>query len=204
MKKLILLPLLFLSFHIQAQNIKAGLILGFNATQVDCDTYGGFHKAGLNVGAISIIPFSDKISLSFEILYTQKGSAALRNREIALQTGKSLVIYKLKLDYVEVPILVQYKDKQITFGAGIGFGRLVKFKEWHEGQPTTINFNLYKAMDYNIIVDGSYMINDHLAFNLRFAYSIIGIGPSIPPTCNPGKFGGQSNKLISARMMYIF
>jgi len=201
MKKLILLSLIFLPFYIHAQNIKAGFILGFNATQIDCDTYAGFHKAGLNVGAVSTIPFSDKISLSFEILYTQKGSAELRNRKITSQTGLPLIKYKLKLDYVEVPILVHYNDKQITFGAGIGIGRLVRFKEWNEGQENLYPTNPYQSMDYNIIGEGSYMINDHLAFNLRIAYSLMGIRPF---QCSPGRFGGQKNKLISIRMMYIF
>ena len=53
----------------------AGVIVGMNFTQVHGDNLAGFNKFGLNTGAIAHINLNKSWSVSFEVLYTQKGSA---------------------------------------------------------------------------------------------------------------------------------
>src|ERR1700744_4144942 len=55
---------------------KGGLVLGTNFTQVDGDTYYGYHKIGLNTGGMVYVHFTQLFGVSMELLYSQKGSRA--------------------------------------------------------------------------------------------------------------------------------
>ena len=118
---LILLPGLSIG-----QSIKGGLAAGLNATQVDGDEVYGYHKFGLNAGAFAIIPFRKNFSFTLETAYTQKGSYQRPQFADSL-TGE----YRLILNYVEVPLLFHYIEKDIIkIGTGFSWGKLVEFKEW--------------------------------------------------------------------------
>ena len=196
---LLLLSLLF-PLYIFSQNIKGGLALGLNATQVDGDEVFGFHKYGLNIGPFAIIPLGKNFSISLETIYNQKGSYQRPQYKDSLSNGE----YRLKLNYVEVPVLFRYTDKDIfTFGTGLSWGRLVDFKEWEHGRA--VNWDNpngpYKRSDVNVLIDVQFKMTKGLNFNFRYAYSLAKLRTR---TFLTGEVRNQFNNIITLRLVYIF
>jgi hypothetical protein len=183
-----------------AQSIKGGLITGFNMTQVDGDEVYGYHKYGLNVGALSIIPLGEKFSFSIEILYNQKGSY-----QRPWQMDDSLNgAYKLILNYLDVPVLFQFEDKKvIKFGTGLSWGRLVQFKEWEHEQRIEWNTpnGPYNKSDVDFLFDVQLRLVQGLSFDMRYAYTISKIRTR---TFLTGETRNQFNNMITLRMIYVF
>jgi len=152
-----------------AQRIKGGLIAGFNLTQVDGDQLYGFHKIGLNVGATAIVPVGKKFSATLETIYTQKGSFQSKNDTLTSPP------YKLVLNYVEVPVLFSYTDKEVVkAGGGFSWGRLVGFEEWEHLKRVnwTTPDGPYKHSDVDAIADIQFKLFTGFWFDCRYSYSI--------------------------------
>jgi hypothetical protein len=203
---LILLFLLFLGIGSRAQYIRGALIAGGNRTQVDGDEVFGYHKTGLQLGAAAIIQFNKKWSISLENIYNQKGS-----RQGARFADSLDGSYKLHLNYVEVPLLLEYTDRdRITVGAGFSWGRLVKVDEYKNSfvvDSTTLLGGPYKRDDWNVLVDLRFHLYKSLKLNLRYAYSIVPIAKRDVQDSKTGKLNydeSQYNNVISLRLMYIF
>ena len=107
MRSCFFLGILLLSLQGNAQRFRAGLIAGLVASDVaGMDLYdfdNDFHKAGLTGGAFVNAKFTEKNSLQFEILYTQKGSW-----QPPVDSAHP-DYYKLNLDYIEVPVIFRHK-----------------------------------------------------------------------------------------------
>jgi len=192
-----ILSLIFLgiAFQSHAQAVKGALIGGVNFTQVDGDEIYGFKRVGANVGGAAIIPFTDKWSLTVETIFSMEGS---RQKKLKRNDGvvdgwieDTLHInpyndstwfcvngaYNLHLDYVRVPILVHYNDRNLSLGAGFQYGRLVRIKEQEQGMYNTTAKaeEAYKNNDLSILADIKYRIYGGLFFNARYSYSLISI-----------------------------
>jgi hypothetical protein len=63
---------------------------------------------------------TEKLSYQLEMLYIQKGSRKATNPE-----NNDYTFFQLKLDYVEIPLSIQYKKDKFTYEAGLAFGRLI-------------------------------------------------------------------------------
>ena len=83
-----------------------------------------------------------------EVTYNQKGARQGQQYYDSLNSGQVVTgEYKLRLNYVEVPVLIQYTDKKfITVGAGFSWGRLVGVQEWEHG----------KKVETTTVQDGPY------------------------------------------------
>ena len=195
--------LLVVTLNVDAQFIKGALIFGTNISQVDGDEVYGFKKIGFNIGASAIVPFSNKWAISIENIYSQKG--AYQKPQYADSISGE---YRIKLNYVEVPVLVHYTDKNIfTVGAGLSWGRLVKVDEWEHGNKTntSLSSGTYSQNDINILADLRFRIWKKLKFNVRYAYSI----PKIRTREHSDLSGDtwirkQYNNLVSFRLIYVF
>lgn len=197
---LIISFLLLITTCITAQNIKGGIYGGFNLTQVDGDQVYGYHKKGFNVGPTAIIPIKKSLSLSIETIYNQKGSYQRPYSKDSING-----MYKLKLNYVEVPVLIHYRDKSKTnFGTGLSWGRLVEFKEWEHKVP--INWNKdsipYKNNDICALVDVDFPIFDRFRFNFRYSYSLFKIRTRYFPNIKTTRY--QYNNMLTFRLLYVF
>jgi hypothetical protein len=200
MRKFFLFAVLLLLFaNIIAQNIKGGIYAGFNLSQVDGDEVYGYHKIGFNGGPTAIIPLRKNFSVSIETIYNQKGSYQKPFKDT------SYGMYRLRLNYVEVPLLIHIKDKnKINFGAGLSWGKLVTFKEWEHEIP--INWTKdsipYKKEDICALVDIDLPIYDRFRFNFRYSYSILKIRTRYFPIINTTRY--QYNNMLTFRILYVF
>ncbi len=198
--------LVFLSTgYLHAQVIKGAVLAGMNLTQVDGDEIYGFNKVGINLGAAAIVPFADKWEASIETIFSQKGSYQGPHNNDSL-TGE----YRLRLNYLEVPVLVHFNDKnKVIFGAGFSWGRLVNIEEYEHGnrvESTTLNNGPYSKNDYNALVDLRFRIYKQLKFNVRYAYSLKKIRTRVytPPFSNDSWTRDQYNNFWTFRLIYIF
>lgn len=143
-KSLFVIALTFvIAFSADAQKFKAGLILGVAGTQVSGDNLGGFDKAGIAAGGMVSTPLSEKFDIAFEILYFQKGS-----RKNIKPDNEDYTSYLLRLNYFEVPIMLQWKySKRFMFEAGPTFGALLSSLEEDQfGEiPESREFNKYEV-----------------------------------------------------------
>jgi len=187
MKRLFLLCTLHLVLctFLQAQlqrspsgQFKAGVLAGIVTSQVDGDTYAGYNKAGLLGGVFVSTKFApqSKWSAMFEINYIQKGS-----RKVPRPDKGDYADYKLKLDYVEVPLLLKHdfaiadsaganKMNFAVFG-GIAVGVLVRSAEWDAfGQLT--GGTPFQKTDFSYVLGLSYIISEHISFEAHTRYSL--------------------------------
>lgn len=209
----ILASFIFFSGDGYSQRIMGAVNGGFNLTQVDGDEIYGFTKPGVQIGPSAIIPFSKKWQVSLETNFNQKGS---RQRKQYNTTDSNGVVYtgeyKLKLDYVEVPLLVHFNDKdQIIAGAGASWGRMVNVKEWEHGrrvETTTLTSGTYARNDFCVLADLRFRMKGRWYANFRYEYSMSKIRTRVFQTI-PGMAGNaitreQYNNIISFRVIYIF
>lgn len=206
----IIICFLFITQHTFGQRIKGVAIGGMNISQVDGDEIYGFKKVGLNVGLGAIMPFGKGFSVSIETLYSQKGANQKDQYSRTDSSGNLLTgAYKLKLDYLEVPILFHYTDHdRISIGGGFSYGGLVHLKEWEHNElveTTTLSSGVYSNSDISVIADLRFKIYKRLKFNIRYSYSMVKIR-----TREFEDFQGntwerdQFNNLFSFRLYYVF
>jgi len=221
-----ILSLIFwgIAFQSHAQAVKGALIGGVNFTQVDGDEIYGFKRVGANVGGAAIIPFTDMWSLTVETIFSmegsrQKGASGLWNDgwlEDSLKVNpyndstwfRVNGAYNLHLDYVRVPIVVHYNDRNLSLGAGFQYGRLVRIKEKEQDiYNTTVKAEeAYKNNDLSILADIKYRIYGGLFFNARYSYSLISIRDrTFYSIVDPGVTLNrkQYNNTITIRLMWV-
>jgi len=187
------------------QRIMGAAIVGLNATQVDGDEVYGYKNFGLNAGLSAIVPFNNKWSVSIENIYSEKG-AHQRVKYLDSLDGS----YDLRLNYLEVPVLLHFTDKEIvTFGAGMSWGRLVKVWEQRNGYEmpaTTLESGIYRSSDLNLLLDIRFRVFERLRFNARYAYSMrpVATREIIDSKTGRPNIRDQYNGLFSFRLIYVF
>lgn len=208
MKLLWFLPLIFLvlllstGMNLHAQAFKGYGVGGFNLTQVDGDECFGYKKIGLNLGVGVLIPYKKKWAISLENTFNQKGAW-----QPALYSDSASGEYRLLLNYVEVPLMIHFEDKEtMTFGAGFSWSRLVEVKEYEHGNrvETTTLKGPYDRSDWTFIGDIRFRIYKKLKFNFRYNYSINKIRTRTFVTSQQTWTRKQYNNVLSFRLIYMF
>lgn len=201
---IILSSLLFMK-QAKAQAFLGALAFGGNLTQVDGDEMFGFKKIGFNVGVSAIYPFTDKWSMSIEASFAQKGSFQKYPPE---DLGKPLPYYDLRLNYLDVPVLVHFTDKGfLNVGLGLSWGRLVGIKEveWGETVHSSTTNSPYSDSDINGIVSLQFPIYKRFKFNFRYSYSFAKIRTRSYSNISGDTWTrDQYNNILTFRLIYVF
>jgi hypothetical protein len=193
-KHTILLTLLFaLSSTLIAQRFLGEVVGGMNLSQVDGDEVYGFKRVGGHVGLGVILPIKKKWDITLETVFSQKGAkekdqysywskdstfSELDSTFIGFDSTLYTGSYNLRLNYVEIPIIAHFTDKErYTVGLGFSYGRLVSSEEIeHNGSinpySDTVNFS---KNDYSVLLDLQVRVWKRLKFNVRYSYSIVPI-----------------------------
>lgn len=207
MKKMICIFLVILSAgitRVNAQLFRGELIAGMNKSQVDGDEAYRFKKYGLNFGGGVALPFHKNWSASMELLYNEKGSHLKASKNDTMDGS-----YRLNLNYLEVPVLCYYTDKDfISAGAGFSWGRLIKVHEEEKRysiDPIDLD-TVYSKNDWNAIADLRMRIYKNLKINVRYAYSIRRIAERNVRDSESGQWilnNKQYNNLWTFRLIYM-
>ena len=121
---------------LRAQIIKGEVFAGGILSQVDGDECYGFKKIGVHAGAGALIPLTNWMDVGLEVLFSQKGAY---KRDSLVSNSTYPYAYNLKLNYVEVPLMLYVTDKDaVSFGIGASYGRIVYLDERNNNIPTGI------------------------------------------------------------------
>lgn len=183
-----------------------GIAAGINASQIDGDTYTGYHKAGLNIGLSSIIRFNNFIYGNIELLYTQKGARNYFNYE-SPQIGTIPILYIAQLHYIEIPVNVQILvQERILIGLGASYNRLFNQKEYMENYyPNNINNKPpnFKQQDIELNIGASYLLYKNILARARYQYSLQSIRDAIQIPSNFNTIA-QYNNLFALQFLIYF
>lgn len=199
------------STELYSQRIQGAVIGGLNLTQVDGDEVYGFKKFGANVGLGAVVPLTENFQFSIETLFSQKGA---RQKDQYYDSVSPDTIYtgayKLNLNYLEIPFLVMYNDKDIiTAGAGFSYSRLINVSEYEHDkkvETTSLTAGPYNRNDFSILADVRFRVYKKLKINLRYSYSLAKIRTRDFYTTDGDYYATRSqfNNVITVRMIYMF
>jgi hypothetical protein len=201
MLKKIFIPILFLMLVniVSAQRFDGGILAGYNATQVEGDTYKGYHKPGLVVGFFVQTDVAPAVFLAMELRYAQKGA---RNKIKPEFPEK----YIMRLGYVELPVYAAFRtnDRGSVIG-GLSTGFLVHSSESDEnGEFPEEDQNAFNEIDLQPFIGFQFDFMDNLKADLRFALSVL------PTRGQPGEgteyywHNNQFNNVITFALYYNF
>jgi len=127
-----------------AQNINFGVKGGLNVYNLEGNSNSDFDsKIGVNFGVLGQTQLNEFFSLQPEIVYSKQGA----------KSGGT----KIKLDYINVPVLIQY---MFDNGFRLQSGPQLSFMMNAEGENNGSTLNLeenYKSMDLGFSIGGSYL-----------------------------------------------
>lgn len=195
-----ILPFLFfliICITSSGQRFTGGLLAGFNACQVDGDTYAGYNKFGFKAGAFTSTRFNTHLSGELQIRFMQKGA----NKKV---TENDLSKYTSKLNYIEVPVLLRlHQTEKISWHAGPGFGYLFNYSVEDENGPLNADAISFRKFELSGMAGFQYQLTKKLAVSVTFSYSVIPIAdhPNDPIHFRqPGLY----NNLFSMDFSYSF
>jgi len=154
-----------------AQEFNGGLLAGISTTQVDGDGLGGYNRIGANAGVWVSRTFSRTIALRAELKFIQKGS----HKRFTDGAGGTTGEYSLRLNYTELPVLVEYhfRDDIIPFG-GISFGYLWNWTEKNNGYENPVDEgSQFRKAELAAQLGVEYRLNPRFSFCAAFSYSMV-------------------------------
>ncbi|HCA09509.1 porin family protein [Chryseobacterium sp.] len=180
-----------------ASPVTFGVKAGFNASTLSkADQYDNDQKLkpGFNAGVFVNIPVAEKFSIQPELLFNQLGSKT-EEREVYYNNSdkyKREVEYKKTLNYLTVPVMVQYNIlPQLYVEAGPEFGFLLGGKDKGDitttvtsGNTTTtqttsfsekIVKDLHNKFNFGIGIGAGYYFTENFGVTARFTAGITDI-----------------------------
>ena len=194
----------FLATSSNAQNFGGGIILGLSTSQVDGDNLGGFNKAGLLVGAFANTSISEFYAFQMEMTYIQKGS---NNPKMNDYEHKNVGRPDISLSYIEVPLLLQYKQSEaLEIEGGLLSAYLIDgyYNDLTGVMPNEIN--PFISYDVGLFLGLDYKYSDNISLNTRICNSVLPIGSedyNHPTTYNSNR-KGKYNSVLSFTLHYNF
>lgn len=194
MKKILWLLVIMISFmtieNVSGQRFKGAAIVGVNLTQIDGDLRIGYNKIGLNIGGRVTTILTDRWSFSTELLFSQQGSRRSANE---FQPGLDVV----QLNFLEVPVLLHFRDWKLDFNAGFSYNRLFSYEVTDTDGSNVTDLKSYRDNAIGLVVGVSYISGDHWAYDARWTYNITDLN---------AETGGNRliGKGLSFRVIYTF
>ena len=182
------------------QRFDAGLLGGFNGSQVEGDSYNGYNKPGILLGTYVQTDIAPAIFAAMELKYSQKGS---RNK--IDPKNEDLEKYIMRLGYADVPIYMGFRtSERISIIAGASFGYLMHGDEYDNyGKFQEENRVAFNDFDLQALGGVQFEMMDRLKLDLRMALSLL------PVRELPGEeattyywLNNQFNNVISLALYY--
>lgn len=198
MKKILILIIALFGISATAQNFGGGIYLGMNTSQINGDNLNGYNMPGANIGVFTSYDLNERARILFELAFFQKGA-----REPISDTSS---FNRVRLNYLEIPLLVSYKWKRLSFEAGPALDILLSSKSESQGFEfeSVPPFYTYTLAG---IVGVSWHFTDKFIVSFRTNNSIstiresnvpAGTGPNAIQIVNPG----QRNLSLSFALVY--
>jgi len=172
MLKIYIVIIIFcLGLTVSAQQFHGGVIGGLAGTQVAGDTYSGYKKAGIFFGGFVSLDVSDKSAFQMELTYFQKGSRENPTEKNGYRS------YLLRVNYIELPILYQYKAGKFIIEVGPSAGFLLGYYEEVDLEVISDfqGYNKPARVTLQVNLGFSYFISEHVGVGLRTNNSMLNI-----------------------------
>ncbi len=201
MKKIELLILICFPLFGLAQGFNGGILAGGLVSQIDGDTWDGYHKFGYLAGGFVSLKVSPRSSFQMEMEYIQKG--ARQGADTVTNTGNT---YLTRLHYLEIPVLYQFTfAKRVQAEIGPAADVLLGSYEEVNGLAVPYITVPYRTVTLAGIIGVSCFITDHLKANFRFNYSLISTRDGHVAGERKILFeSGQYNNVLSLAMSWYF
>ncbi|MCB9048472.1 MAG: PorT family protein [Lewinellaceae bacterium] len=198
---------LFFTLALQAQStgperrFEAGVVAGFNLSQVDGDDLTGFNKIGVNVGGRVDAILTDRWRLSLEMLFAQQGASRhkLDNPASAFD--------KIRLNLVEAPVMVHFQDWKIQASAGVSYARVINAEIIdYTGEDATESYPLQDNL-FSIILGGTFFFQENLGLNIQWSRWLnnLLVSDGNEPSPLPGQQSGRwIGRTVTIRGIYMF
>lgn len=200
MRKILLL-LSIVAFHsmLAQQTFRAGLIGGISGCQIHGDSYSGYRQLGYVAGAFVQTNPDAQVQFVMEMQYSKKGSRKLTNPNIGDYT-----YFELRMNYIEVPLLLRYGAKRIFIEGGASFGYLFKVREWDSYSEITPRD--FKKTELSAVLGIGYRLNEKFSLDFRSVNSLLPVkkfGPILYPVWYQDLFNmGMYNNVITLSVVY--
>ena len=173
-KHFLFFAIIFWMNQANGQTFQAGLVAGFNMTQVDGDDLGGYNRIVV-AGGRADARLADKWKLSFEILFSQMGSDRSK-----YDFGSDYD--NIRMNGVEVPVSLIFRDwlvddgddsfYRIEFAAGFSYYRLMNFKvEAFTGEDVS-DFKDYNPNSFLVNLGATWFINPKFGIHAHWAKAL--------------------------------
>ena len=191
--------------QLTAQNrFKAGLVAGINVSQIRGDRTGGFNKFGLVGGVRAITVLKDKMDVSMELLFSQRGSRS--NKDEQEIRG---VFVNIDLNYIEVPVLFNFKDWYIEDGnfyrvqasGGFAYSRLINASASGVSNDHIDEVDNFNNSDISLVLGAEYFVSPKFSISARWGTSLNLLFDN--EKYNPNKMGLRGH-FLSFRTNYLF
>lgn len=189
----------------QEQRFKAQVIVGFNMAQLDGDRSAGYNKLGFVGGLSGVILLKEKMYVNIELLYSQRGSRS------SLVPDNSIVPFKISTDFIEIPILFNYKDwksddgeyYKLHFHGGFSYGRLIRTAVEDDSPVSDLSqaADYFNKNDISFMLGATFYTGPHLAFTFRWSRSLGVLYFNDSTNIN---LPSLQNHLLSFRALYMF
>ncbi|MDR1006491.1 MAG: PorT family protein [Bacteroidales bacterium] len=168
----------------EAQLFQGMVSSGINLSQVEGDEVSGFYHLGFTGGIGVMMPLqpsklTGRWRASMELLYSRRGAYEKKGVGVKAPFG-----YSLTLQYVDIPVMIHYKDPKLDlmFGLGLQYGRLFKVNEqWRLPESPggdwvrpldTANVPSFNRNELSIVADVRFGIWKRLKCSIRWQYGL--------------------------------
>ncbi len=164
-----LMSIFFTGINLHSQYFDGGFMLGFSVSQVDGDTYAGYHQPGLSGGVYSSRKLSSHLKGIVELRYTAKGARYTDDKNDPL-------VYHQKFRYIELPVKFNYyfENYNSSLESGVVSGYLFNYFGEYNGSEIVYD-NPLKKFEFSWVIGAKYHINDNMVFSLQYNYSLMPI-----------------------------
>ncbi len=144
----------------------AGIVAGVNLSQIDGDDLVGYDQIGLNAGARVATVLSERWQLSLELLFSQQGSRKTRN------DPPSAALESIRLNFVEVPLLINFQEWRFHVSAGVSYARLINARVRDILGEDVTDTLAYQDNNFFLLLGATYYFNDRFGLNVGWSRAL--------------------------------
>jgi hypothetical protein len=151
-----------------AQRFRAILQGGANLSQVDGDGLAGYNKPGLAGGIQTNAVLSNRWEWSLGIAFSQQGARnALDNPAAAIEA--------IKLNTIEMPIMLHFNEWKFQLGAGGAFNRLISGRVIDVTGADVSDLQNLRENQFSALVECKVFLKENSGFGLRWYKNLFNI-----------------------------
>jgi len=159
----LVLLLAILAQPLSAQRFRGSLVGGATLSQIDGDLLSGFHKFGLQGGIRVNTIFTERWELSTELLFSQQGARR------SINDDPSSIYDRIQLNFVEVPVLINFNDWKFQVGAGLSYARLINYEVEDIFGTVITDLETFNEDVFSLVISVTFNFTDQVAMNFRWS-----------------------------------